>query len=47
MTGYESKNLTRERIISWYWWPGMDTEIEIHIKSFEKCQTTRRNKEEG
>ncbi len=27
-----------------YWWPGMDTEIDIHIKSCDKCQRTRKDK---
>ena len=44
MTGHESKNKTKERIISSYWWPGMDTEIDMHIKSCDKCQRTRKDK---
>ena len=44
MTGHESKNKTKERIISSYWWPGMDTEIDMHIKSCDKCQRTRKKK---
>jgi hypothetical protein len=31
MTGHESTNKTKETIISSYWWPGMDTETDIHI----------------
>jgi hypothetical protein len=42
--GHESTNKTKEKIISSYWWPGMDTEIDIHIKSCEKCQRTRKDK---
>ena len=44
MTGHESKNKTNERIISSYWWPGMDPEIDIHIKMCEKCRSTRKEK---
>jgi hypothetical protein len=45
MTGHESNNKTTERKISSYWWPGMDTEINIHIKSCDKCQRKRKEKE--
>jgi hypothetical protein len=34
MTGHESKNFM----------PGMDTEIDIHIKSCDKCPKTRKEK---
>jgi hypothetical protein len=44
MTGHESKNKAKERIISSYWWPGMDTELEILIKSCDKCQRTSKDK---
>jgi hypothetical protein len=44
MTGHENKNKTKERIMSSYWRPGIDTEIDIHIKSCDKCQRTRKNK---
>ena len=30
-----------------YWWPGMDGQIEDHIKSCDKCQKTSRDKRES
>jgi hypothetical protein len=44
MTGHESKTKTKEKIISPHWWRGMDTEIEIYIKSCYKCQRTQKEK---
>jgi hypothetical protein len=44
MTGHESKNKIKETIISSQWWPGLDTEIEIQIKSCDKCQRTIKGK---
>jgi hypothetical protein len=44
MIGHESKNKTRERLILSYWWPGMETEIDIFIKRCDKCQKTRKEK---
>jgi hypothetical protein len=44
MIGHENKNKTKERLISSYWWPGMDTEIDIHIKSCDKSQKTTKEK---
>jgi hypothetical protein len=35
MTGHKIK--TKERNKSSDWWPGLDTEIDIHIISCEKC----------
>jgi hypothetical protein len=46
MTVHESKNKTKERIISYYWWTGIGTEINIRIKSCDKCQRTRKDKRE-
>ena len=46
MTGHESKHKTKERIISSYWWPGIDTEIEIHIKNCENAKEPGRTKEQ-
>ncbi len=43
-TGHESKNKAKERIISTYWWQGMDAKIEIHIKICDKCGRTRKGK---
>jgi hypothetical protein len=40
----KARRKTKERIISSYEWPGMDTEIKIHIKSCNKCQRTRKDK---
>ncbi len=40
MTGHESTNKTKERIISSYWWPGMD----IHIKSVTNTKEQERKK---
>jgi hypothetical protein len=34
MTGHESKNKTKEWVISSYRWPGMGTEIEINTNIF-------------
>jgi hypothetical protein len=45
MTGHKRKDKTKERIMSSYWWPGIDTEIDIHIKSCDKCQKNRKEKE--
>jgi hypothetical protein len=42
MTGHESKNKTKECIISCFWWPGMDTELEKYIKRCDKCQRARK-----
>jgi hypothetical protein len=42
MTVHERKNKTNERKISLYWWPGLDSEIEIHINSCDICQRTRK-----
>jgi hypothetical protein len=44
VTGHESTNKTKERIISSYWWKNMDTEISLHIKSCDKCQRARKKK---
>ena len=44
MTGHESTNKTKERIMTSYWWPGMDGQIEKHISSCDKCQRTRKDK---
>ena len=41
MTGHESTSKTKKRIISPYWWLGLDTEINIYIKSCDKCQKNR------
>jgi hypothetical protein len=43
ITGHESKNKTKVRAMSSYWWPGMDSEIVIHVKSYDKCQLTRKD----
>jgi hypothetical protein len=45
MAGHESTNKTKERIISSYKWPGMDTEIDIHITPSAKEQ--EKTKEAG
>ena len=47
MTGHESSRKTKERIMTSYWWPGMDGQIEDHIKSCDKCQKTSRDKRES
>jgi hypothetical protein len=44
MNGHESKNKSNERIMSFYWWPEMDTKIDIHIKTCDRCQKTRKEK---
>jgi hypothetical protein len=46
MTGHKSKNQTKKRIFSSYRWPGIDTEIDIHIKSCDKCQRTQKTRGE-
>jgi hypothetical protein len=44
MSGHKSKNKTNNRIISSYWWPRMDIEINttsravIHVKETEKTK---------
>ena len=45
--GHESTNKTKERILSSYWWPGMTTQIDNHIKACEKCQKTRKDNRES
>jgi hypothetical protein len=42
VTGHESKSKKKERIFSSNWWPGMDTEIDIYIKSCDKCLRIRK-----
>jgi hypothetical protein len=44
MTGHESKKKIKKIIISSYWWPGMDTEMDIHMKSCDKCRRTRKDR---
>ena len=44
MTGHESSSKTKERILTSYWWPGMEGQIETHIKSCDKCQKTSKEK---
>jgi hypothetical protein len=44
MTGHESTNKTKERIMNSYWWPGMDDQIEKHVAKCDKCQRTRKDK---
>jgi hypothetical protein len=34
----------KERIISFFWWPGMDTELENHLKNCDKCHRPRKDK---
>jgi hypothetical protein len=40
MTGHESTNTTKERIMTSYWWPGIDDQINKHISKCDKCQRT-------
>ena len=44
MTGQESVNKTKERILASYWWLEMDGRIENHITTCDKCQKTRKDK---
>ncbi len=34
----------KERIIQSYWWPGMDGQINKHLKECDKCQRTKKDK---
>ena len=43
-TGHESKNKTKEIIITSYWWLRMETEIKVHIKICAKCHRTKKDK---
>ena len=47
MSGHESTNKTKERILASYWWPGMDGQIESHIQKCDKCQKTRKDTRES
>ena len=36
--GHPGMNKTKEKILSVYYWPGANTDIDQYIKSCEKCQ---------
>ena len=44
MTCQEIMNKTKERVMTSYWWPGMDSQIKKHISTCDKCQKTRKDK---
>jgi transposase InsO family protein len=44
MYGHEGQYKTKERILQSYWWPGMDKEINDHLKTCDKCQKTKKLK---
>ena len=42
--GHEGQYKTKERIIQSYWWPGMDGQINKHLRECDKCQRTKKDK---
>ena len=46
MYGHEGQYKTKERILQSYWWPGMDKEINDHLKTCDKCQKTKKLKKQ-
>ena len=38
---YEGTLKTKERILRSYFWPGMDQDIQTHLKTCQKCQLRR------
>jgi hypothetical protein len=42
--GHEGQYKTKERIIQSYWWPGMEGQINKHLKECDKCQRTKKDK---
>jgi hypothetical protein len=34
----------KERLIQSYWWPGMDGQINKHLRECEKCQKAKKDK---
>jgi hypothetical protein len=43
MSGYNGVMKTKERIMQYYYWPGMDTDILQHIQACHKCQLRKKN----
>ena len=41
LTGHDGVYKTKERIFQCYYWPGMDSSINDHLKSCHKCQVRR------
>jgi hypothetical protein len=42
--GHEGQYKTKERLIQLYWWPGMDGQINKHLKECDKSQRTKKDK---
>ena len=41
LSGYGGTLKTKERILQSYFWPGMDQDIQTHLKTCQKCQLRR------
>jgi transposase InsO family protein len=43
LSGHDGVLKTKERILSCYYWPGMDKDINQHIQTCHKCQVRKKN----
>ena len=41
LTGHGGMHQTKERLLESYFWPNMEQDISLHLKSCEKCQKHR------
>jgi hypothetical protein len=42
LSGHEGISKTKERLLHSYYWPNMDRDITVHLKTCQKCQVTRK-----
>ena len=41
MSGHNGQLKTKERILQMFYWPGMDADIQHHLRSCHRCQVRR------